>query len=55
MTPCSQYPGFRGLMTEQTGFKGAWLCERLALIGAKVGEFALPPEPNRYNPFRELR
>jgi hypothetical protein len=38
-------------MTEQTGFKGAWLCERLALIGAKVGEFALPPEPNRYNPF----
>lgn len=32
------------LVTGHTGFKGAWLCEWLTLLGADVFGYALPPE-----------
>jgi CDP-glucose 4,6-dehydratase len=32
-------------VTGHTGFKGAWLCEILNLLGAKVTGYALPPSP----------
>ncbi len=37
------YRGRRVLVTGHTGFKGAWLCEWLINLGAKVTGFALPP------------
>ena len=46
-------PGFwrgkRVLVTGHTGFKGAWLCQILAHLGARVAGIALPPEePSLY-------
>ena len=38
------YAGRRVLVTGHTGFKGAWLCEWLLDLGAKVHGVALPPE-----------
>lgn len=42
-------PGFwrgrRVLVTGHTGFKGAWLCRMLALMGAEVQGLALDPAP----------
>lgn len=40
----------RVLVTGHTGFKGSWLCTLLAMAGAEVTGFALPPvgEPNLY-------
>ena len=40
---------FRGsnvLVTGHTGFKGAWLCEWLLNLGARVTGFALAPQSN---------
>lgn len=39
-----QYQGRRVLVTGHTGFKGAWLCEWLTMLGAEVFGYALPPE-----------
>lgn len=36
--------GLRVLVTGHTGFKGAWLCEWLLQVGARVSGIALPPE-----------
>lgn len=38
------------LVTGHTGFKGAWLCQMLLLLGAEVSGFALAPntQPNLY-------
>ncbi|MGN0471571.1 MAG: CDP-glucose 4,6-dehydratase [Lachnospiraceae bacterium] len=43
--------GKRILITGHTGFKGAWLCEILRLIGAKVYGYSLnvPTSPSLYN------
>jgi CDP-glucose 4,6-dehydratase len=38
------YRGRRVLVTGQTGFKGAWLCEWLLSLGADVEAIALPTE-----------
>lgn len=38
------YRSRRVLVTGQTGFKGAWLCQWLTDLGASVTAFALPPE-----------
>jgi CDP-glucose 4,6-dehydratase len=35
----------RILVTGHTGFKGAWLCQWLELLGANVAGFSLPAEP----------
>lgn len=40
----SGYAGRRVLVTGHTGFKGAWLCEWLLDLGAKVHGLALMPE-----------
>ncbi len=40
------YKGRRVLVTGHTGFKGAWLCEWLLALGAKVTGLALPPVPS---------
>ena len=37
------FNGKRVLVTGHTGFKGAWLCEWLLTLGAKVTGLALPP------------
>jgi CDP-glucose 4,6-dehydratase len=37
--------GRRVLVTGHTGFKGAWACRMLALLGAEVTGIALDPEP----------
>lgn len=50
MTASSFFAGRTVLVTGHTGFKGSWLCRWLALMGAKVVGFALPPEgsPNLF-------
>lgn len=45
--------GRRVLVTGHTGFKGAWLCAWLEMLGADVHGFALAPEPGP-NLFRDL-
>jgi CDP-glucose 4,6-dehydratase len=44
------YAGKRVLVTGHTGFKGAWLCEWLLALGARVTGFSLPPptEPSLF-------
>ncbi len=44
------YRGCRVLVTGHTGFKGAWLCEWLLGLGARVGGIALAPntEPSLF-------
>lgn len=37
------YKGKRILVTGHTGFKGAWMCETLLLVGAEVTGYALEP------------
>jgi CDP-glucose 4,6-dehydratase len=46
--------GKRVFVTGHTGFKGAWLCLLLQLMGAKVSGYALPPHtrPNLYQAAR---
>jgi CDP-glucose 4,6-dehydratase len=39
----SAYRGKTALVTGHTGFKGAWLCEWLLMLGARVVGIALPP------------
>jgi CDP-glucose 4,6-dehydratase len=39
----SAFTGRSVLVTGHTGFKGAWLCEWLLLLGARVTGFSLPP------------
>lgn len=39
----NQYHGLRVLVTGHSGFKGAWLCEWLLALGAKVTGLSLPP------------
>lgn len=45
---CGFYSGKRVLITGHTGFKGAWLCRMLRLMGAEVYGYSLDPptEPN---------
>lgn len=40
------YKGRRVLVTGHTGFKGAWLCRMLSLLGAEVTGYALIPPTN---------
>lgn len=40
----SFFCGKRIFITGHTGFKGAWLCTLLAMAGAEVTGFALPPD-----------
>lgn len=40
----SFFAGRTVLVTGHTGFKGGWLCRWLALMGARVVGFALPPD-----------
>jgi CDP-glucose 4,6-dehydratase len=40
------FQGSNVLVTGHTGFKGAWLCEWLLSLGARVTGFALAPESN---------
>src|SRR5438270_7948001 len=47
------FAGRRVLVTGHTGFKGAWLCEWLLLLGAKVTGFSLPP-PTQPSLFEQL-
>lgn len=42
----SYYAHRRVLVTGSTGFKGSWLCEMLALLGAEVTGYALEPPTN---------
>ena len=45
------YKGRRVLVTGHTGFKGAWMCKLLAMLGAEVTGYALEPptEPNLFS------
>ena len=45
------YKGKRVFITGHTGFKGSWLCRVLALAGAEIYGFSLPPEtgPNLFS------
>lgn len=45
------YKDKKVLVTGHTGFKGAWLCYWLELLGAEVSGYALPPttNPNLYS------
>lgn len=47
----AHYQGRRVLVTGSTGFKGAWLCRMLNLLGAEVTGYALTPptEPNLWD------
>jgi CDP-glucose 4,6-dehydratase len=47
------YRGRRVLVTGHTGFKGAWLCEWLLGLGAKVTGYSLPP-PTTPSLFEQL-
>jgi CDP-glucose 4,6-dehydratase len=40
------YRSKRVLVTGHTGFKGAWLCEWLLLLGAEIHGYALDPQPH---------
>ena len=40
------YKNLKVIVTGSTGFKGAWLCFWLYLIGAKVVGISLKPEKN---------
>ena len=44
------YKGKRVFVTGHTGFKGAWLCHLLSLMGAEVTGYALkaPTEPSLF-------
>ena len=48
------YPGKGVLVTGHTGFKGAWLCEWLVMMGARVGGFSLdiPTHPSLFEALR---
>jgi len=50
---CGFYRGKRVLLTGHTGFKGAWLCEWLLALGAKLTGFSLPP-PTTPSLFEQL-
>ncbi len=60
LVPCDSeafgghYEGRRVLVTGHTGFKGAWLCEWLLRLGARVTGFSLPA-PTRPALFDQLR
>ena len=45
------YQGKTVLVTGHTGFKGAWLCEILSLLGARVVGYSLnpPTHPSLYD------
>ncbi|MBR0411981.1 MAG: CDP-glucose 4,6-dehydratase [Eubacterium sp.] len=47
----SFYNGKRVLVTGHTGFKGAWLCKMLTMLGADVTGYALEPptDPNLFD------
>jgi CDP-glucose 4,6-dehydratase len=47
------YQGRKAFVTGQTGFKGAWLAWWLKELGASVSGFALPPEDQRGNLFKQ--
>ncbi len=49
------FAGKRVLVTGDTGFKGAWLCEWLLMLGADVAGFAHPPEAPSHFDLLELR
>lgn len=44
MEQLSFYRGKRVFVTGHTGFKGGWLCRTLALAGAEVFGYSLPPQ-----------
>jgi len=50
MIDLSIYNGKRVFLTGHTGFKGAWLCRVLSMLGASVTGYALEPptEPSMY-------
>lgn len=49
--PSPFWSGRRVLVTGHTGFKGAWLCLWLSVLGARVSGFSLPPatQPNLHD------
>jgi len=47
------YDGKRVFVTGHTGFKGAWLCHWLKMLGAKVSGYALEP-PTKPSLFEQL-
>jgi len=48
------YKNRKVLVTGATGFKGAWLCQWLVLLGAKVSGIGFSPNKNK-NLFYSLR